>query len=199
MAKVESVCAICPRRSIAVGLWGGEELGFRGSRSYAATHLATRPDTEDPEQLALPEVLRETTWPVQPLPGHARFSAYFNVDFGAGRIRGVFAQENVAARPIFEAWLEPLHDLGAATVSPKSVGGTDHLSFDRVGLPAFQFMQDARDYMGRTHYTNVDTLDHLDREDLMQASVVLATFLWHAANRDDLMPRKPMPTKPPEG
>ncbi len=195
--RILRAAGLQPRRTVKIGLWGGEEMGYKGSQGYVEKHLATRPEPTDPDQLALPEQLRETTWPVQPLAGHATLSSYFNLDYGAGRIRGIFLQENVAAKPIFEAWLEPLHDVGATTISPKTVGGTDHRSFDRVGIPAFQFIQDPLDYMGRTHHTNVDTFDHLHRDDLMQASVKLATFIWHAATRDEMIPRKPLPTKPP--
>lgn len=98
--------------------------------------------------------------------------------------------------PIFEAWLAPFVDLGAGNVSPETTGGTDHQPFDWVGIPAFQFVQDSMDYMSRTHHSNVDTFDHLNREDLMQSAVILASVIWHAANRDELMPRKPLPTKP---
>jgi Zn-dependent M28 family amino/carboxypeptidase len=187
-----------PRRTVQVALWFGEEQGFRGSRAYITRHLATRPETEDPEQLTLPKMLRKPTWPINTLPGHAKLSAYLNVDYGAGRVRGIYAQENVAAMPIFEAWIEPLRDLGVTTVSPQIAGGTDHLAFDRVGIPAFQLIQDPMDYMTRTHHTNIDTFDHLNRNDLVQSSVVLATFLWHAANRDEPLPRKPMPRAPEE-
>lgn len=184
-----------PRRTIRAGLWSGEEQGFLGSRDYIARYIATRPEPTDPEQLALPTWARETTWPIEPLPGHATHSAYFNTDYGTGRIRGLYAQENAAAVPIFEAWLAPFADLGADNVTMKTAGGTDHLSFDRVGIPGFQFIQDGMDY-SRTHHTNVDTYDHLNREDLMQSAVIAAAVIWHAANRDEKLPRKPMPTKP---
>jgi len=187
-----------PRRTIRIGLWFGEEQGFLGSSAYVAAHLASRPEPTDPEQLALPAGLRKTTWPITPRPEHRTFSGYFNVDFGAGRIRGIYAQGNVAAAPTFTAWLAPLADLGATTVSLRSVGGTDHLPFDRVGLPAFQFIQDGLDYMSRTHHSDLDTFDHLHRDDLVQAAVVVASFLWDAANRPELLPRKPMPTPPAE-
>ena len=182
-----------PRRTIRVALWTGEEQGLLGSRDYVSRHVASRPETTDPEQLELPSGMREPTWPITPLAEHGKISAYYNLDYGAGRIRGIFAQENVAAAPIFSAWLGAVRDLGATTVSPKSVGGTDHLSFDRVGVPAFQFIQDSMDYMTRTHHTHIDTYDHLVRDDLVQSATVLATFLWHTANRDEMLPRKPMP------
>jgi Zn-dependent M28 family amino/carboxypeptidase len=141
----------------------------------------------------MPRFLREETWPLTVRPAHENFAAYFNLDNGSGKIRGVWAQENAAVVPIFEAWLEPFHDLGATTVSLRNTGGTDHLSFDAVGLPGFQFIQDRLDYQTRTHHTNLDTYDHLREDDLKQASVIMASFLYHAATRDEKLPRKPMP------
>jgi Zn-dependent M28 family amino/carboxypeptidase len=161
-------------------------------------YLATRPEPTDPEQLALPTWARERTWPIQPLPGHKVTSAYFNTDYGAGRVRGLYAQENAAAAAIFRAWLAPFADLDAHHVTMENAGGTDHLAFDGVGVPGFQFIQDGMDYMGRTHHTNVDTYDHLHADDLKQSAVVIAAVIWHAANRDEMLPRKPMPTKPKE-
>ncbi len=128
-------------------------------------------------------------------PEHAKLAAYFNLDNGSGKVRGIFAQQNTAAAPLLAAWLAPFHDLGAATVSLRSVGSTDHVPFDRAGLPAFQFIQDPLDYMGHTHHTSMDVYDHLEREDLMQAAVVLAGFLYDAAEWAEPMPRKPR--KPP--
>jgi hypothetical protein len=182
-----------PRRTIRIALWHGEEQGFQGSRAYVARHLATRPQSTDEQELVLPSILRPFGWPITPLPDHAGFSAYFNLDYGAGRIRGIYTMDNVAVKPIFSAWLEPLHDLGATTVTTRWAGGTDHMPFDWVGLPGFVFIQDELEYNTRTHHTNIDTYDHLIRDDLVQASIVVATFLWHAANRDELLPRKPMP------
>jgi hypothetical protein len=185
-----------PRRTIRAALWSGEEQGYLGSREYVKRHLATRPETTDPEQLALPEFARKRTWPIEPLPGHATISAYFNIDNGGGQIRGIYAEENAAVVPIFEAWLEPFADLGADRVTMETTSGTDHQPFDWVGIPGFQFVQDAMDYMGRTHHTNVDTYDHLNPDDLKKSAVILASFIWHAANRDELLPRKPIPTEP---
>jgi Zn-dependent M28 family amino/carboxypeptidase len=185
-----------PRRTIRAALWSGEEQGYLGSRDYIKRHLATRPETTDPEQLALPTWAREQTWPIEPLPGHSTISAYFNIDNGGGQIRGIYAEENAAVVPIFEAWLEPFADLGADNVTMENTGGTDHQPFGWVGIPGFQFIQDEMDYMGRTHHTNVDTYDHLSPDDLKKSAVILASFIWHAANRDELMPRKPMPTAP---
>ena len=187
-----------PRRTIRIALWSGEEQGLLGSKAYVKEHLADRPETTDEEALKLPERYRPTTWPIQTKPAHEHFSAYFNLDNGGGKIRGIYAQENVAVDPIFEAWLRPLHDLGATHVTTNRTGGTDHLSFDSVGLPGFQFIQDPMDYFPRTHHTNLDTLDHVVEEDLKQAAVVVATFAYHAAMRDERLPRKALPQKPPE-
>jgi len=187
-----------PRRTIRAAFWSGEEQGYMGSREYVKRHIATRPETTDPEQLALPTWARKRTWPIQPLSGHAKISAYFNIDNGGGQIRGIYAEENAAIVPIFAAWLEPFADLGAATVTMRRTGGTDHQPFDWVGIPGFQFIQDSMDYMGRTHHSNVDTYDHLNPDDLKKSAVILASFIWHAANRDELLPRKPMPTEAKE-
>jgi len=187
-----------PRRTIRAVLWAGEEQGLLGARAYVDQHVATRPESEDEEQLALPERVRDLTWPIQPLPGHALHTAYFNIDNGSGRIRGIHAQQNMGAGAVFEQWLRPLHDLGATTVAYRSVGSTDHIPFDRVGVPGFQFIQDRLDYFGRTHHTHLDTLDYIRREDMMRNAVILATFLYHAAMRDAPLPRKPIPTQPAE-
>jgi hypothetical protein len=181
-----------PRRTIRVALWSGEEQGLLGSRAYVKEHLASRPDPK-PEEADVPSFMRREAGPLTLKPGHARFAAYFNLDNGTGRIRGIYAQQNAAARPIFEAWLEPFHDLGAKTVTLRNTGGTDHQAFDAVGLPGFQFIQDPGDYMTRAHHTHMDVYDRVQREDLMQASVVMAAFAWNAATRDELFPRKPLP------
>ncbi len=190
-----------PRRTIRVALWSGEEQGLLGSRAYVAQHVATRPphteENTEAEQLELPLRLRDPTWPIETLRGHRRHVAYFNVDNGSGRIRGINTQGNAALKPIFEAFLAPFHDLGATTVSLRSTGRTDHVSFDEVGVPGFQFIQDRLDYLSRTHHSHLDTRDHVQREDLMQAAVVLAAFLYHTAERDEPLPRKPLPTRPP--
>ena len=182
-----------PRRTIRIALWSGEEQGFLGSRAYVEEHFATVPVAELPEEEDLPRRMRTRAGEVEVKPGHARFSAYFNFDNGSGKIRGIWAQENAAAVPIFAAWLEPFHDLGADTVTARNTRGTDHQPFDWVGLPGFQFIQDGLDYFSRTHHTNMDVFDHAVREDLIQASVVMASFLYHAAMRDEPLPRKPMP------
>lgn len=187
-----------PRRTIRIALWTGEEQGLLGSRGYVEKNFAYRPEPTDPEQLELPRWYRKETWPIITRPAHKNVSAYFNFDNGGGRIRGIYAQENHAVVPIFQAWLEPLHDLGATTVSTRNTSSTDHIPFDNVGLPGFQFIQDPLAYFSRTHHTHLDTIDQIDREDLLQSAVVMATFAYHAANRHDLLPRKPMPQPPLE-
>ena len=183
-----------PRRTIRIALWSGEEQGLLGSREWVRAKLGSRPI--DPEQEDLPRFLRDETGPLTLHALHDEVSAYFNIDNGGGRIRGIYTQGNAAVAPIFEAWLRPFHDLGATTVTTNDTGGTDHLPFDRVGVPGFQFVQDGMDYFSLTHHTNADTYDHLSREDLAQASVVLASFLYHAATRDEPLPRKPLPPDP---
>jgi len=185
-----------PLRTIRFAFWSGEEQGLLGSRAHVERHLATRPEATDPDELALPRRWRRETWPIRPLPGHASHYAYFNLDNGGGRIRGLYAQENLGARALFERWLAPLADLAAATVTMENTSATDHLPFDRVGLPGFQFIQDERDYGTRTHHSHLDTFDYLEREDLMQAAVVVASVLWQAANEPGPFPRKPMPEEP---
>jgi carboxypeptidase Q len=180
-----------PHRAIRIALWSGEEQGLLGSEAYVMQHFASRPVPADPKERENFS-LRRATGPLTVKPEHAKLSAYFNVDNGTGKIRGIYAQENAAVVPIFERWLEPLKDLGATTVTMRNTRGTDHESFDAVGLPAFQFVQDEIEYETRTHHPNQDVYERLQRDDLMQASVVLATFVWEAAIRDERLPRKPM-------
>ena len=184
---------VAPRRTIRIALWSGEEQGLLGSRAYVAQHFASRAEPKDPEQAKLPASMRTEKGELTIKPEHAKISAYFNIDNGTGKVRGIYAQENAAVVPAFTAWLEPLHDLGATTVTMRNTASTDHIPFDEVGIPGFQFIQDEVEYDTRTHHTNWDTYERLQREDLMQAAVVAATFVWETANRPDLLPRKPMP------
>jgi carboxypeptidase Q len=161
-------------RTIRLALWSGEEQGIFGSRAYVREHFA------NPVTMVLK-------------PEHAKLSGYFNLDNGSGKIRGVYLQGNDAMRPVFEAWLAPFKDLGASTVSIRNTGGTDHESFDGVGLPGFQFIQDPLDYMSRTHHSEVDVYDHAEPGDLMQASAIMASFIYNAATREAMLPRKPLP------
>jgi hypothetical protein len=177
--RILKAMGVQPRRTIRIALWSGEEQGLLGSRGYVKEHFG------DPKTMELK-------------PEHDKFSAYYNLDNGTGKIRGVYLQGNDAVRPIFEAYLKPFHDLGAATLTIRNTGGTDHLSFDAVGLPGFQFIQDPIAYDTRTHHTNMDMYDHALRGDLMQAAVIMASFVYHTAMRDEKLPRKPLPRPRPE-
>lgn len=189
--RILKAIGVKPKRTIRLALWGGEEQGLNGSAGYVAKHLADYPEPTDPEQKALPRAFQRGTGPLQRRADYGRFSTYFNFDNGTGRIRGIYAQENFAAMPIFKAWLEPFNDLGATIVSTRNTGSTDHISFDRVGLPGFQFVQDPADYSSHTHHTELDTYDHAVPEDLKQAAAVIASFAYHAAMREERLPRKP--------
>ena len=190
-----------PRRTIRIGLWGGEEQGLLGSRAYVNEHFASRPPAPEPGPDQLPSFLRnDPPTPITLKPDHAKLAAYFNLDNGTGKIRGIYLQENAAVKPVFESWLSAVEDLGAKRVTLRNTGGTDHQSFDAVGLPGFQFIQDPIEYEGgffATHHTDMDVYDRLQRDDLMQAAVVIATFAYQAANRDQLLPRKPLPPVAP--
>ncbi len=166
-------------RTVRLALWGGEEEGLLGSEAYVREHFA------DPETMNL-------------TAEHDKLAAYFNVDNGTGKLRGVYLQGNDMVRPIFEAWLKPFQDLGATTLSIRHTGGTDHLSFDAVGLPSFQFIQDPVEYETRSHHSNMDVYDRLQMPDLMQAAAIVASFVYHAANRDEMLPRKPLPEPQPK-
>ena len=194
--RILEALGVQPRRTIRIALWTGEEQGLLGSRAYVRQHFGARPPLPPAEQ-ELPSYLRRETGPVTVLPEHARLSAYFNLDNGTGKIRGIYTQGNAAAVPIFEAWFRPFADLGAHTLTNRNTGGTDHLSFDAVGLPGFQFVQDEADYETRSHHTNMDLYDRIQREDMMQASVIMASFIYGAAMRDAMFPRKPMPRESP--
>jgi hypothetical protein len=164
-----------PRRTLRLALWTGEEQGLLGSRAYCDQHYVVR-DTAG-EIVAL-------------LPEQQKVSAYYNLDNGTGRIRGVYQQGNLMVGPIFREWLDDFEDLGANTLSLSNTGGTDHLSFDRVGIPGFQFIQDAVEYDTRTHHSNMDTWEHLVADDLKQAATIIAAFVWQTAMRDEMLPRK---------
>ena len=162
------------RRTVRIALWTGEEQGYLGSRAYVTEHFADRAD-------------------MKLKPGHSRFSAYFNLDNGTGAIRGVYLQGNEAVFPIFQSWLQPLRSLGVTTLTIRNTTGTDHVSFDAVGLPGFQFIQDPVEYDSRTHHSNMDMYERVQAGDMMRNAVIAATFAYHAANRDEKLPRKPLP------
>ena len=163
-----------PRRTIRLALWGAEEQGLLGSREYVRRHFADRATME----------LK---------PAHSQLSAYLNIDNGSGRLRGIWSQENVAVAPIFEDWIESMQDLGMRTVGSRRVSGTDHVSFDAVGLPGFQFIQDRLEYNSRTHHSNMDVVDRVQRDDVVQIAVVVASFAYNTAMRDERLPRKVLP------
>jgi hypothetical protein len=172
--RIIKATGLQPKRSIRICLWSGEEQGLLGSRGYVKNHFA------DPVDMVLK-------------PEHAKVSAYYNLDNGTGKIRGIYLQGNKDAGPIFSKWLEPFNDLGAKTVTINNTGGTDHQSFDAVGIPGFQFIQDAIEYDTRTHHTNMDTYDHLVPADLMQAATIVASFVYNTAQKEDKIPRKELP------
>jgi carboxypeptidase Q len=172
--RILKTCGVKLRRTVRLALWTGEEEGLLGSRAYVLQHFADRNSME----------LK---------PDHAKLSAYFNVDNGTGKIRGIYLQGNEGVRPMFEKWMEPFKSEGMTTLSARGTGGTDHVSFDEVGLPGFQFIQDPIEYDSRTHHTNMDVYERIQEADLKQMAVVVATFAYQAANADQLLPRKPLP------
>ncbi len=191
--RILNTLQVKPRRTIRVAMWTGEEEGLLGSVAYVAQHFGVVPRSTDPDQLKLYSFMRKINGPVQVKPDQAKVSAYFNVDNGTGRIRGIYLQENGAVGPIFKQWIEPLQDVGVATMTLRNTGGTDHLSFDAVGIPGFQFIQDPMDYETRTHHSNMDTVERLQPQDLAQAAMVEAIFVYNAAMRDQMLPRKAFP------
>jgi carboxypeptidase Q len=182
-----------PRRTIRIALWSGEEEGLFGSAGYVSQHFGSFPLSMAPDQIDLPESYRKAAGPLDLKPEQKLISAYFNVDNGTGRIRGIYTQGNSAVDTIFEQWIAPLKDLGVTTITNRNTGGTDHLSFDAVGVPGFQFIQDPMDYEARTHHSNMDTFERLQPADLKQIAVVEAIFVYNAAMREQMIPRKPPP------
>jgi hypothetical protein len=196
--RILKALGVKPKRTIRAALWTGEEEGFYGSRGYVFTHFG---DT-DKDTLRNPDwEAYERNWR-SPLAGsnklivkpeYNKISGYFNYDNGSGRIRGIYIQENFQVRPIFEEWMKPLRDLGVTTIALQPTEGTDHLPFDYIGIPGFQFIQDPLDYFPTLHHTNQDIYDHCVPEDLVQSAVVMASFVYFAAMRDEMLPRKPLP------
>jgi len=191
--RILNTLQVKPRRTIRVALWTGEEQGEYGSYGYVKQHFGNVPLSTTPEQLKLPEWLRKPAGPMQLQPDQKKISGYFNVDNGSGKIRGIYLQENAAIGPVFAQWMEPLKDLGVTTLTLRNTEGTDHEAFNAVGIPGFQFIQDPLDYGSRSHHSNMDTYERLAPEDLAQAAVVEAIFVYNAAMRDQMLPRKPLP------
>ena len=170
------------RRTVRIGLWTGEEQGLLGSRAYVKQHFGSwepDPAASDKEIIKL-------------LPEQAKLDAYYNVDNGSGKIRGIYLQGNEAIAPLFSQWMEPFHNVGMTTLTIRNTGGTDHLSFDAVGLPGFQFVQDPLDYDTRTHHSNMDVYERIQEADMKQMAVIVASFVYLTANRDEMVPRKPL-------
>ena len=180
--RLLKVLNLQPRRTIRIGLWTGEEQGLLGSRAYTAQHYGVRDSTG-----------------FHPTPEQGTFAAYFNVDNGSGKIRGVYLQGIEAERPIFDAWMAPFNDMGMKTLTIRNTGGTDHLSYISVGLPGFQFIQDPLDYGNFTHHTNQDVYERLQPDDMKFNAAVVASFAWQAAQRDEKLPRPPQPGPLPAG
>ncbi len=193
VVRILKALDIKPRRTIRIALWTGEEQGLFGSKGYADAHFGSAPLSTEPDQLALPEFMRRAAGPLALKPEQKLVSGYFNIDNGTGKIRGIYTQGNLAMAPIFAQWMAPLKDLGVTTVTNQNTGGTDHLSFDAVGVPGFQFIQDDMDYESRTHHSNDDTFERLQPADLKQLAVVEAIFVYNTAQRDQMLPRKPLP------
>ncbi len=196
--RILKALGVKPRRTIRVGLWTGEEEGFYGSRGYVVRHFG---DTDKQSLAKMDFEALDKSWR-NPLgdstkllakPEYAKISGYFNYDNGSGRIRGVYLQENFQVRPIFEEWMKPLKDLGVTAIALQNTEGTDHLPFDYVGIPGFQFIQDPLDYFPGLHHTNQDVYDHAVAEDIVQSAVVMAYFVYQTAMREEMLPRKPLP------
>lgn len=165
---------IQPKRTIRLALWGGEEQVILGSYGYVKKHFA------DAATMRL-------------LPEHPKISAYYNLDNGTGKIRGIYTQENDQVKDLFAGWLEPFKHDGTTTVSPRSSGGSDQIAFDAVGIPAFGFIQDPLDYDTRTHHSNMDVYDRLVIPDLQYNAIVVAMFAYNTAMLGNRLPRKPLP------
>jgi Zn-dependent M28 family amino/carboxypeptidase len=206
--RILKTIGVSPRRTIRIALWTGEEQGLLGSRAYVTEHFGTlqtsqrggRREGEDREGGGREGGRRESV--LEYKPEYEKLSTYFNLDNGAGKIRGIYLQGNEAARPIFRSWLSPFADYGASTVTAANTGGTDHQSFTGIGLPGFQFIQDPIEYDTRTHHSSMDVYERLIEEDAKQSSIIIATFAYHAAMRDEKIPRRPLegnPTLQPAG
>ncbi len=186
-ARIILASGLKPRRTIRVALWSGEEQGLNGSREYVKQQFGEMkgaPAFGQPQAGApRPELVKTANYD--------KLSAYYNLDNGTGRIRGVYLQGNSAVKPFFEAWLAPFNDLGATTLTISNTSGTDHLSFDRIGLPGFQFIQDEIEYSTRTHHSNQDNYDRIQADDMKQAATIMAAFVYQTAMMDEKMPRKP--------
>ncbi|MGB9178387.1 MAG: M20/M25/M40 family metallo-hydrolase, partial [Pyrinomonadaceae bacterium] len=191
VVRILQTLGLKPRRTIRIGLWTGEEQGLLGSRAYVAQHLGTLGDGS--QTAAFNAMMTGQPLAVTQKPEYEKFDAYYNLDNGTGKIRGVYLQGNESVRPLFRQWLMPFREMGAATLSISNTGGTDHLSYDAIGLPGFQFIQDEIEYDTRTHHSNQDVFDRIQADDMKQAATIMAAFVYNTAQMDEKLPRKPMP------
>ncbi len=182
-----------PKRTIRIALWSGEEEGLYGSLGYVKTHFGEFEPAKTPDTSGMPAFMSRVKGPLKTTKEWETLDAYYNLDNGTGKVRGVYTQGNYAIAPIFAQWIAPMADMGVTTITNRNTGGTDHLAFDAVGLPGFQYIQDPMDYDTRTHHSDMDTYDRLHEADLEQAAVVEAIFLWNTSQREAMMPRKPYP------
>jgi hypothetical protein len=208
--RIISALKLKPRRTIRIALWSGEEQGLYGSKAYVADHFgyftneagSAQPITvvRTNKESGSVETITNNTETIRKLvrgPEYDKLSIYFNLDNGAGKIRGVYLQGNEPLRPIFRRWLEPFRELGAETLTLSNTGSTDHMSFDTIGLPGLEFLQDPLDYSTRSHHSNEDVFDRIQADDLKQAATIIAAFTYNAAMADEKMPRKPLVENPP--
>jgi carboxypeptidase Q len=196
-ARILKSLGIKPKRTIRFALWSGEEQGLFGSMAYVDEYLATRaPGPKEEEGREEMYFRYKTRFPITPKPGYADLKAYFNIDNGSGKLRGLYAERNVAAVSLLREWLSPFASMGASNVVSQPTGGTDHEYMQAIGVPGYQFIQDPLDYESRVHHSGIDTFDHLKAEDMRQGAVVLAGMLLQAANSDKTLPRMPLPTQP---
>ena len=190
--RIIQALGLKPRRTIRIALWSGEQQGLLGSQAYVAQHFG-KPDNESKDETFMRLVRGGIAAKIARGPEYDKLSAYYNLDNGTGRIRGVYLQSNEAVRPIFRRWLQPFRDLDASTLTASDTDGTDHLSFDAIGLPGFQFIQDEIEYDTRTHHSNQDVFDRIQAGDMKQAATIMAAFIYNTAMLDEKLPRKKNP------
>jgi len=194
--RIIQALGLKPRRTIRVALWSGEEEGLLGSRAYVAQHFGKMETPATTASTSPAGGDGATATPPAPVlvkgPEYDKLAGYFNLDNGTGKIRGVYLQANEGIAPLFRQWLMPFRDLGAETLSLSNTGGTDHLSFDAIGLPGFQFIQDEIEYDSRTHHSNMDVFDRIQGDDMKQSATIMAAFVYQTAMRDDKLPKKPL-------
>jgi Zn-dependent M28 family amino/carboxypeptidase len=195
-ARILSTLQVKPKRTIRFALWSGEEQGIYGSLNYVERRMAERGPPGDTDPWRRQYGVWEQKYPIRPKPGLRDLAAYFNLDGGSGKIRGIYAENNAGVVSIFREWFAPFTSMGASTVAIQKTGASDHYYMQALGAPAFQFIQDPLDYHSRLHHTGIDTYEHLRPDDLRQAAVIVASFLLFASNRDEPLPAAPLPAPP---